>query len=118
MNPLRNIVFAFVPLVLLALPVSAAAGDAPDIEAMIESAATKADHAAVAEYFERAAEEARADADRHSRMAARYQKLGGPQVEKWHLDRHCRGLVKSYRSAAEENEALATAHRTIADNMK
>lgn len=103
---------------LTALPTPAAAGDPPDVTQMIESAATRADHAALTAYFEKEAADARAKAERHSRMEASYKKLSGAQVEKSHLDRHCRSLVKAAMQMAEDNEALAKAHRTIAENMK
>lgn len=94
------------------------ADDAPDPAAMVEAAATRADHAALAAHFEKEAVIARAKAAQHSRMAASYEKLGGALVEKLHLDRHCRSLAKAARRTAEENDALAKAHRSIAESLK
>ena len=104
--------------VLAGPSVGAGAGEEEKVEAMIESAATRADHEALATYFEQQAAEARASAERHERMGARYEKTGGPAIAKFHLDRHCENLAKAYERAAKENEALASAHRTIAGNMK
>lgn len=104
--------------VVSTFPTWAAAGDPPDVPKMIESAAARADHVALAAYFEKEAAEARAKAEQHSDMEASYKKLSAAQVEKQHLDRHCRSLVKAARRTAEENDALAKAHRTIAENMK
>lgn len=115
MSSLRNILAATMLAGAVATaPSPGIAGDLADVVEMVESAQTRADHEALAMHFEQEAAAARAKAEQHARMAAGYKKLGGAQVEKLHLDRHCRSLAKAALRAAEENDALAKAHRSIA----
>lgn len=89
-----------------------------DLAARIEGAKTREDHAALADFYEKEAASARAKAELHARMETSYRKLGGGAVEKLHLDRHCRSLAEAARRLAEENEAMAKAHRSIAESIR
>lgn len=88
------------------------------MDKQIAEAKSGADHEAIAARYERQAEIADAKVKRHEEMGASYRKLGGPSVMKWHLDEHCDKLAKSYRGVAEENQALAKAHREMGKAAK
>ena len=89
-----------------------------DMEKMISSAKTRADHEALAADFEKEATEAKAKAAEHRKTAESYKQLGGSAVGKLHLDEHCERLAKSYERAAMEYEMLAKAHRQMAKEAK
>ena len=89
-----------------------------DMEKMISSAKTAADHEALAAEYESEAAAAKAKAAEHREMAESYKKLGGAAIGKLHLDEHCERLAKSYEKAAMEYEALAKAHREMAKAAK
>lgn len=88
-----------------------------DIDHMIATAKAPADHRALAEYYDREAATAKANAERHRKMAAEYRKMGGAAA-KAQLPEHCDGLVKYYEGAAKDFEALARAHREMAGAAK
>ena len=88
------------------------------MEKMIATAKSSAEHEALAKEFETEASAAKAKAVEHRKMAEGYKKIGGPLIEKWHLDQHCEALAKSYETGAKENEALAKAHRELAKSAK
>ena len=88
-----------------------------DMEKMISSAKTAADHEALAAEYESEAAAARAKAAEHRKMAESYKTLGGAAIGKLHLDEHCERLVKSYEKAATESEAMAS-HREMAKAAK
>jgi hypothetical protein len=85
-----------------------------DVDHRIATAKTPADHRALAEYYDREAATAKANAEMHRKMGAEYRKMGGA-ASKAQLPEHCEGLVKVYESAAKDFEALARAHRQMAD---
>jgi hypothetical protein len=103
---------------VLLLPASGLpAGEKMDMEKMISSAKTGADHEALAAEYETEATAAKAQAAEHRKMAESYKKLGGAAIEKLHLDEHCERLAKSYDKAAMEY-ALAKAEREMAKAAK
>ena len=104
--------------VLLLQPSGLPAGEKMDMEKMISSAKTAADHEALAAEYETEAAAAKAEAAEHRKMAESYKKLGGAALEKLHLDQHCERLAKSYENAAMEYEALAKAEREMAKAAK
>ena len=89
-----------------------------DMDEMVTSAKTAADHQNLAKHYEAMAGEARAKAEMHKKMAEAYRKEGGAIVSKLHFDEHCDALVRSFKAEAEEYEALATAEREAAKEMK
>ena len=90
------------------------AGEAADLEKMISSAKTPADHEALAAAYERAAAADKAESEKHKEMGAAYKKAGGALIGKQHLDMHCESLAELYAKAAKENDALAKAHQEMA----
>ncbi|MBI2963414.1 MAG: hypothetical protein HYY35_06645 [Deltaproteobacteria bacterium] len=101
-------------LALAAPLLTSQAGEHREVEEMIAEAKTAADHEAIAAHFDGQAKEARAAAEYHRKMIASYKKMGGPAIEKWHLDQHCEWIAKGYERAARESDRLAVAHREMA----
>ena len=118
---------SFVPVTLLAAvimsglfarPTTLGAGEEADLDQMISSAKTAADHEAIAAVYERQAAAANAEAAKHVEMGAAYKKLGGALIGKQHIETHCDALIKFYKDIAKEDEALANAHRAMAKEAK
>jgi hypothetical protein len=102
-------------LAALALPAAPArAAEDTDIEAKIASAKTPADHEAIADYYQRHADAAKAE--EHTKMAREYKT--GSFGAKTHFHEHCETLARLYRSEAKEYAALAEAHRQMAAKAK
>ena len=90
-----------------------------DIDKMIASAKTAADHQAIADYYKQQAKEAQDQADKHKKMAQDYGMASiGTQATKTHFHQHCEGLVRSYESAAKEYNDLAKMHEEMAKAAK
>jgi hypothetical protein len=115
------------PAALLAIVVAAgmlapastiSAGEDADLDKMISSAKTAADHEAIAAEYQRRAAAAKADSAKHAEMAAAYKKAGGALVEKQHIDKHCDILVDLYKKVAKEFETLAKDHEAMAKEAK
>jgi hypothetical protein len=86
-----------------------------DIDKMIATAKTTADHQAIADYYTQQAAEARAKVASHKKMAEQYSMSGiGNQATKTHFHQHCEALVRSYEAEAKEYDALAKAHHDMA----
>ena len=83
----------------------------------IESAKTRADHEALAAFYEQEAKTAQAKVEEHKQMAKAYGKIGH-LVEKHNMLQHCDRLVKKYKDVAKENLALAKLHRELAAKAK
>jgi hypothetical protein len=99
------------------------------IEQKIEAARTRADHQEIAAVYEQQGDRDRAAAERHRGLARAYERgrvWSGPPVgsassvraqnEGWVA--HCENLARIYQQAAEENLALARAHRQVAAETK
>jgi hypothetical protein len=87
----------------------------------IANARTRADHEALAAWFEREATEARERAETHRKMGQHYERWAYTyyrQVPDAGLSggfvRRCETLVRLHEQAAEENLALAKLHRQVA----
>lgn len=104
--------------VILVFAGSPGAGEQAEIEKMISSAQSAAEHEAIAQQYERAATDAQASAEEHKKMAESYKKVGGSLVNKLHLDQHCESLAAAYATVQKENEILAKAHREMATKAK
>lgn len=83
--------------------------------AQIEAAQAPADHEAIAKAFDDEAMRLDAKAKEHEQMADAYRSAAskkGPDTAA--MRAHCLKLAKQYADAAQENRALAEAHRTMA----
>ena len=106
----------------LALAISILAGCAAEgpvkpagLEQKIKAARTRVDHQAIAEVYEQQAVGDRAAAERHRGSARAYER--GRWKNKTRAA-HCENLAHIYQQAAEENLALARAHRQLASEIK
>jgi hypothetical protein len=116
-----------VPVALLAAVITAGmlarattlgAGEEADLDQMISSAKTAADHEAIAAEYERRAAAAKADSAKHAEMGAAYKKAGGALIEKQHIDKHCDILADLYKKIAKQFEVLAKDHEAMAKEAK
>lgn len=96
------------------------AGEHDDIMSMVEHAKTKADHEAIAAYYEKQAEAAKNQAELHRKMEKSYAVApgGGTKGSATSLSQHCAALAKHYESLAQEYTTLAAAHRDMAKSAK
>jgi len=110
---------ALMLLMAVAVPSQFARGaDDTDIEKMIATAKTPADHEAIATYYDKQAADAKAKAELHRKMGEDYKKEPGGVSSKTHFHQHCESLAKSYASAAKDYSAMAAAHRGMAKKAK
>lgn len=105
----RVILSLAIGLMLLAAAPRAGAHQltADNLNQMIASAKTPADHEAIADYYENQAAENQKMVVYHAGMANMFTKGAHPS--------NCRELVKQYRAAAEAAGALAKEHRAMAN---
>ena len=96
----------FAPL----FPGLARAAHEPKLKEMIE----KGDHAGLADYYKKEAEEARHKADGMKAMASEYLK----KYPKGQYSKHCEKMADRYLAEAKENEELAEMHSKAAKGGK
>jgi len=97
----------------------AVAAEDMDIDKMIATAKTAADHQAIADYYKQEAKEAQEQADKHKKMAQQYSMSSiGTQATKTHFHEHCEALVRNYDAAAKEYNDLAKMHEEMAKAAK
>jgi hypothetical protein len=77
-----------------------------NLNQMITSAKTPADHEAIAVYYDTEAAENEKKASIHSRNKNMYTKLD--------FSAHCNALIRDYQQAAKQDKALAAFHREMA----
>jgi hypothetical protein len=94
------------------------AGEEADLDKMISSAKTAADHEAIAAEYERRATAAKEKSAEHVEMGETYKKQGGALIEKHHIDTHCDALANLYKKIAKEFEILAKDHKAMAKEAK
>lgn len=88
-----------------------------DIGKEIESANTKADHEAIAAFYQEEAKRIDEDIARHKRMSAAYQKTRHLRQLAVRMKKHCDMLIKNYEDAAVEMREMARAHRDTAAEL-
>ncbi len=76
-----------------------------NLNQMIAHAKTPADHEAIAAYYDTEAAENEKKARFHTTNINMYSKLS--------FLPHCKALVKAFRDAADQDKALAAAHRAM-----
>jgi hypothetical protein len=125
--PLAASLFAILAAAILILGGCAAEGPVKPagLEQKIEAARTAADHQDIALVYERQAEGDRAASERHRNLASAYERgvvWRGPKVgtakRTDSMVAHCENLARIYQQAADENLALARAHRQLAVETK
>lgn len=100
---------------LVLLPPTLGASDAPSLEA-VRDAQTVADHSAIAASSEAKAKDLREQADRHRDLVESYD--AGPLYKSGGVDLagHSELLADPYYQAAEAAERLAVGHRRLAEH--
>ena len=94
---------------------------AADIDQMISSATTAADHEAIAAYYDKAAAEAKDKAAAHERMRNKYVQSpslqsAGPGYARVGA-KDCDIIQRSYLNIADEDAGLAKMHREMAAKL-
>lgn len=80
----------------------------------IETATTRADHEAIAAYYEQEAKTAQASSDDHRQRAEKYKKGTGYGATGDMLVGHCVFIADKYKQAAGESLTMAKMHRDLA----
>ena len=75
---------------------------------VVEMAHTKAEHQALATYYEKEAADARKLASRHQSMGRAY--LGGKGMNKQAFTNHCKRIAEQQEAIAKEYDELAKMH--------
>lgn len=114
MKKLAGGVLIFGAVLLLTGACAPAGKMAHDMDTMIQSATTKADHEALATHYEQEAKALQAKAAEHQKMAQAYGKSGVYSQTKSNLRQHCVVLTSKYQEAANEYLELAKQHRQLA----
>jgi hypothetical protein len=85
-----------------------------DMDTVIQSATTKADHEALASHYDEEAKALQDKAVEHQKMAQAY--TGSVYTRtKTSLPQHCASLAAKYQEAANENLELAKQHHALAE---
>lgn len=85
-----------------------------DMSQALQNASTKADHEALAEHYEAAAEEMQVKVEEHKKLLAQYEAksyLYGRQAADFKA--HCEALINAYEKAVEANLNMAKMHRQM-----
>ena len=105
-------------IIVVGICVISSGARAADIDQMVASAKTAADHEAIAAYYDHAATEAEKQAKEHETLKETYEKkhayrseqnFGGKKPS-W----HCGLAAKYYEDVATEDRTLAQGHRQMA----
>ena len=119
-----KIVMRFIPAVFVCV-LSAGAAIAPSyvlagmpVEQMIEGAKTKADHEAIAQYYEDEAKADQAKAEEHKKMSVAYSAMTTGKGGHAAFVAHCNRLATKYNELANENLALAMQHHKFAASLE
>lgn len=86
-----------------------------DMSQAVLNAKTSADHEALAQHYDEAADEMQLKVDEHKKLLDQYESkayLYGRQAQSF--KNHCQWLLNSYEKAVEENRKMAELHRTMA----
>jgi len=90
-----------------------------NMETAVQSAKTGADHAALADHYQQAAQDLLAKAEEHKKLLGQYKAqsyLYGKQGQSFQA--HCEALIRSYKQASDANLEMAQLHRAMAAEAK
>lgn len=117
-SPLKNLLILLLTLGFLAG--CAQTNPHPmDMTAAVQGAKTPADHMALADHYEQAAQEAEAKVKEHQKLLEEYQfhsYVYGKQSAT--LKEHCDGLIYHYQQIAKANHQMAEMHRKMAQGAQ
>lgn len=86
-----------------------------DMTTAVGSAATSADHMALARHYEEAAADAQAKVAEHKKLLAQYKEksyLYGKGI--YNFEEHCDALIRIYQQAVDANLKMAEMHKKLA----
>jgi hypothetical protein len=89
-----------------------------EIKNLIATAKTREDHLRIADYYRGEAAHLRKEAAEHEDLAIAYANGTIWVPSKLGLLQHCKEFAQSFARAAEEADALASDHQTIANEIK
>jgi hypothetical protein len=92
------------------------AEEGKNIEQMITTAKSPADHEAIAAYYDKEAQALHAKHAEHQTMGEWYKK--NPTLNKSGFSTHCDLIAANYDKTAKEYEAMAKLHREMAKSAK
>ncbi len=89
-----------------------------DMSLAVQNVTSKADHEALAEHYEEAAQEMQLKADEHKKLLSQYEVKGilyGRLPDDFAEDfkDHCQRLIDVYEKAVEANLSMANLHRRM-----
>lgn len=108
---------AFIALVVAALPMMRAGAQsatvtADNLDQMITSAKTPADHEAIAAFYDQEAADAKSKAELHRKTADTYRQM---KISKpVYMAEMCDGIAAGFKKTASDAENLAKMHREMA----
>ena len=119
-NVRRTLAATFIQLAVAAQLVSfslgvSAADQSTNIEAVISSAKTKADHEKIAAFYEAEATSLQRKLEQHKRMNDAYKRAGHGKHGGIPMGYHCTKLLSNYADAIAETLELARGHRAMAE---
>jgi hypothetical protein len=88
------------------------AEEGKDIEQMVATAKTPADHEAIAAYYEKEAQDAHKKHAQHQKMEESYKK--NPALNKSNFGWHCDQVAQNYEKIAKQYDDLAKMHKEMA----
>ena len=90
----------------------------PALQQQIEAARTRADHEALARYYDGEVANARAKVAEHRKMATGYQGMVSGGRGGGSMPAHCYAIASSYEGIAAQFEGMAASHRQMAEQAK
>ena len=102
------------------VPLDIATAEDKNIEQMITAAKTPADHQAIADFYRAEGSRLQREAEQHAGVAKRVASEAGGQMpwasHHYEWAEHCRKLADSLGQAAQEAQALAKIHESLAQS--
>ena len=90
-----------------------------DMGQAVQTAKTRADHEALAKYYDDAAKEMQSKVQEHQKMYEKYQAesqyYGRQGLD---MESMCLGLIRAYEQAVKENTSMAASHRKMGAEAK
>ncbi len=100
----------------------ALASDNKNIEQMITAAKTPADHKAIADFYQAEGAKFQRESEQHAGVAKKVTSEAGGQMpwasHHYEWAEHCRKLADSLGQAAQEAQALAKIHESLAQSSE
>jgi len=121
---MRTIISVAIAMLMMStlgnVPLGIATAEDKNIEQLITTAKTPADHKAIAEFYRTEGSRLQDEAEEHAGLAKKVVSEAGGQMpwasHHYEWAEHCRKLADSLGQAAQEAQSLAKIHETIAQS--